>query len=132
MPSQGARHGREARIRRHDQRSHAPVAAAVYRSDSAEASRKGSLPHQPLAAGPDGAVADGKPDAVEAQILEVQGLGLSAGQYPKRKQAPRGACLVFGSPIMAMMVVPVVAMPVMAIAADPARTVIGQDNPAAR
>ncbi len=57
---------------------------------------------------------------------------MSAGQYPKRKQAPRGACLVFGSPIMAMMVVPVVAMPVMAIAADPARTVIGQDNPAAR
>jgi hypothetical protein len=44
--------------------------------------------------------------------------------------------LELNSPVMAVMVVPVAAMPVMAvpmmIAADSARAVIGQDNPAAR
>ena len=39
---------------------------------------QGTVADEPLAARPDGAVAAGKPDALEAEILEVQELGLSA------------------------------------------------------
>ena len=55
---------------------------------------QGNLASQPLAAGPLGAVADGDADAVEAQVLEIQGLGLSAVidlAAPIRIRRPSGA-----------------------------------------
>jgi hypothetical protein len=55
-----------------------------------EATRQGKIAPQSLAAGSMGTVAPGDADAVEAQILEIQELELSAGSiFRSRKQNRR-------------------------------------------
>jgi hypothetical protein len=77
---------------------------------------------------------------MEAQILEIQELGLENFLAADTNQAPAGAPDWFrpaglaAASVEAMvpvMVVPIVVVMPVAIVADPARTVIGPDHPAA-
>src|ERR1035437_1341861 len=123
-------------MRRHDRRGDAPDPAQDHTACHRGARRQGKIASQPLADGPVGTVAHRDADAMEAQTLEIQELGLTAatlrrGRYktgahraPVSFQPSFPVSPISVEAMMSMVVMaPMVVAPV-AIVTDPPRAII--------